>query len=271
MLEIGILLKKYGYWIIFFSIFLDSIGLPLPAIPILIAAGAACAFGTLYSLKVLILAFMAMLLGDLILFLAGRYSGWSILGFLCRFFDNPEACILRSAESFYKHGRLTLLFSKFIPAVNSMAPPMAGSMNMHILEFLGWDVMASLLYLFAFFGLGFFFSHLLAEILAGFTSFTTGIQWILLFGLTLYLIHRLRNYQRSRRYRDVPRIHVDDLEKKVHPHEGLSQVIIADTRSHGYYDPGATRIPGSIRLEPNNLPQEMQQLSRTKEIYLYCT
>ncbi|MFN8008619.1 MAG: VTT domain-containing protein [Terriglobia bacterium] len=271
MLEIGNLLKQYGYWIIFFGIFLDSIGLPLPAIPILIAAGAACALGTLSFSKVIVLAFLAMLLGDCLLFIAGRYSGWSILGFLCRFFDNPEACIMRSAESFYKHGRLTLLFSKFIPAVNSMAAPMAGSMNMHILEFLGWDVLASLLYLVSFFGLGFFFSHLLAEILAGFTSFTTGIQWILLFGLTLFLIHQLRNYHRSRRYRDVPRIHVDDLARKLNPQGGLHGVVVADTRSHGYYDPGAMRIPGSIRLEPNQLPQEMQLLPRDKEIYLYCT
>ena len=271
MLEVGNLLKHYGYWIIFFSIFLDSIGLPLPAVPILIAAGAACAFGTLTFSKVIVLALVSMILGDFLLFLAGRYAGWSILGFLCRFFDNPEACILRSAESFYRHGRLTLLFSKFIPAINSMAPPMAGSMNMRVLEFLGWDIMASFLYIFSFFGLGFFFSHLLAEILAGFTSFKLGIQWILLFCLTLYLVHRLRNYQRSRRFRDVPRIHVEQLAKKLDPLEGQGEVIVADTRSHGYYDSGAMRIPGSVRLEPNNLSKEMKQLPKHKEIYLYCT
>ncbi len=145
-----------------------------------------------------------MLLGDFILFLAGRYTGWAILGFLCRFFDNPEDCILRSAESFYKHGRLTLLFSKFIPAVNTMAPPMAGSMNMKVLEFLGWDFLASCLYVFPFFGLGFFFSHLLTDILLGFTSYTRVVEWILLFCLTLYLIQRLRNYRKTRRFRDVP-------------------------------------------------------------------
>ena len=132
MLEVGNLLKHYGYWIIFFNVFLEAIGLPLPAVPILVAGGAACAFGTLAFSKVISLAIVSMLLGDFILFLAGRYTGWAILGFLCRFFDNPEACILRSAESFYKHGRLTLLFSKFIPAVNTMAPPMAGSMNMRV-------------------------------------------------------------------------------------------------------------------------------------------
>lgn len=271
MLEVGNLLKHYGYWIIFFNVFLEAIGLPLPAVPILVASGAACAFGTLAFSKVISLAIVSMLLGDFFLFLAGRYSGWSILGFLCRFFDNPEDCILRSAESFYKHGRLTLLFSKFIPAVNTMAPPMAGSMNMKVLEFLGWDFLASCLYVFPFIGLGFFFSHLLTEILRGFTSYTQVVEWILLFCLTLYLIQRLRNYRKTRRFRDVPRIHVDELAEKLKSLEGRETIIVADTRSHGYYDAGAMRIPGSIRLEPNSLPQEMQQLSKDKEIYLYCT
>src|SRR4029077_585973 len=99
-------------------------------------------------------------------------------------------------------------------------------------------------------------SHLLAEILVGFTSFTQGFQWILLFCLTLYLIHRLRNYRKSRRFRDVPRIQVDDLGEKLNSQENKEKIIVADTRSHGYYDPGAMRIPGSIRLEPNSLPQE---------------
>ena len=271
MLEVGNLLKHYGYWIIFFNVFLEAVGLPLPAVPILVAGGAACAFGTLAFPKVISLAIASMLLGDFLLFLAGRYTGWAILGFLCRFFDNPEDCILRSAESFYKHGRLTLLFSKFIPAVNTMAPPMAGSMNMKVLEFLGWDFLASCLYVFPFFGLGFFFSHLLAEILLGFTSYTHAVEWILLFGLTLYLIQRLRNYRKSRRFRDVPRIPVEELAEKLNSQENKEKVIVADTRSHGYYDVGAMRIPGSIRLEPNSLPNEMHQLSKDKEIYLYCT
>jgi membrane protein DedA with SNARE-associated domain len=271
MQEVSNLLKHYGYWIIFSNVFLEAIGLPLPAVPILVAGGAACALGTLAFSKVVSIAIVSMLLGDFLLFLAGRYSGWTILGFLCRFFDNPEDCILKSAESFYKHGRLTLLFSKFIPAVNTMAPPMAGSMNMKVWEFLGWDILASCLYVFPFFGLGFFFSHLLAEILLGLTSFTKTVQWILLFGLTLYLIQRLRNYRKSRRFREVPRIHIDELAEKLNSEGSKERIIIADTRSHGYYDAGAMRIPGSVRLEPNSLPQEMQQLSKDKDIYLYCT
>ena len=53
--------------------------------------------------------------------------------------------------------------------------------------------------------------------------------------------------------------------------EGDKEVILADVRSHGYYDPGTQRIAGSIRIEPNRLADELKTLPHDKDIYLYCT
>jgi len=49
------------------------------------------------------------------------------LGLLCRLSANPETCILRSAEYFYRRGKQTLLFAKFIPGINTMSPPLAAA------------------------------------------------------------------------------------------------------------------------------------------------
>ena len=87
-----------------------------------------------------------MLLGDTLLFLAGKWTGWTLLGFLCKVSANPETCILRSAESFYKRGKTTLVIAKFIPGVNTMGPPLAGSMKMPFLQFLRFDLMGAALY-----------------------------------------------------------------------------------------------------------------------------
>jgi rhodanese-related sulfurtransferase len=46
---------------------------------------------------------------------------------------------------------------------------------------------------------------------------------------------------------------------------------LVDVRSHGYYDSGASRIKGSVRIEPNNLNEEIKLLPRGKDIYVYCT
>ena len=50
-----------------------------------------------------------------------------------------------------------------------------------------------------------------------------------------------------------------------------SNILLVDVRSHGYYDADASRIKGSIRIEPNNLLEEIKRLPKDREIYLYCT
>ena len=121
----------------FFIVLAEALGMPVPAAIALVAGGAAAAAGVLSLTRLLLLALLAMLLGDILLFVAGRYMGWSLLGFLCKLSVNPETCILRSAESFYKRGKATLLFAKFIPGINTMAPPLAGSMRMPLDTFCG--------------------------------------------------------------------------------------------------------------------------------------
>ena len=108
------LITHHGYLLIFVVVLAEAIGLPVPAAVALVAGGAAAAAGTLSVPKVLALALLAMLLGDTLLFILGRYMGWGLLGLLCRLSVNPESCILRSAESFYKRGKTTLLILSLI-------------------------------------------------------------------------------------------------------------------------------------------------------------
>jgi len=68
----------------------------------------------------------------------------------------------------------------------------------------------------------------------------------------------------------VPRVQVQELAARLASDEA-SHVLIVDVRSHGYYDSGGARIKGSIRIEPNNLEEEIKNLPRDKDIYLYCT
>ena len=140
---------KHGYLLVFVFVLAEAIGLPVPAALALVAAGAASAGHLLRAPLVLIIAIVAMVLGDTLLFFAGRYSGWALLGILCRVSMNPETCILRSAESFYKRGKETLLFAKFLPGINTMATPRAGSMRMRFGQFLRFDAVGATLYLLA--------------------------------------------------------------------------------------------------------------------------
>ena len=265
------LLDRYGYIILFGSVFLESVGLPIPAVPFMIAAGAAAALGSLKLPAVLLTALVAMLLGDTLLFLVGKRAGWWILGLICRLSVNPETCILRSAESFYRRGRLTLVLAKYIPGISTMAPPLAGSLRMKGRHFLIFDFLGTLLYILPFLGIGYFFSRGIERIVSRLHSLNQIALWLFVLGVAAYGIYRIRLYLKNRLYRVVPRVTVEQLAEKLADGELSKAILIADVRSHGYYEDRAQRIKGSIRLEPAAISDHLKILPKDKEIYLYCT
>ena len=260
----------HGYLLIFLLCLAEACGLPVPAAVALVAAGAAASTGLLYAPIAVGLAVCALVLGDCMLFVLGRYMGWKLLGFLCRLSINPESCILRSAESFYKRGKVTLLFAKFVPGVNTMVPPLAGSMKMRLWQFLKFDVAGVLFYVLAYGTLGYLFRDFLQAITHGFQTASHILWEVLLVSAFVYIGYRVLLYFKHSAYGVVPRVQVDEIARMLQSEEA-SDILLVDVRSHGYYDPGATRIKDSIRIEPNNLSEEVKNLPRDKRIYLYCT
>jgi len=263
-------MAQHGYALIFGLLLAEALGLPFPAAIALVAAGAAVASHTLSGPTVLLAAVIALLLGDSVQFWLGRYTGWALLGFLCRVSVNPETCILRSAESFYKRGKLTLVIAKFIPGINSMAAPLAGSMRMRFEQFLRLELAGALLYSTTYLLVGYVARDFLAAVLRGFHAAGRAMEAVVLAALIAYAVYRVVQYRKYRMYRIIPRAQVQELAARLASEEA-GRVLIVDVRSHGYYDRGAERILGSIRIEPNNLEEEIKNLSKDKDIYLYCT
>ena len=249
---------------------MEAIGLPVPGALALLAGGAAAAAGGLHPAAAFGVAIGAMLLGDTTLYIAGRLSGWTLLGFLCGLSLSPEVCILRSAKWFYKRGRTTLLFAKSLPGVNTMAPPLAGSMHMRASQFLRFDFGGVLLYTLAYGALGYLFRDVFRMLAGGLQAFSRAVGWVVLIGVIGFVCYRAWLYARYRLNRSVRRVRVSDVEARLKL-EGAPDIIIADVRSHGYYDEGEQRVRGSIRIEPNNLEAFIETLPKDTPIYLYCT
>ena len=260
----------HGYLLVFLIVFAESCGLPAPAALALVAAGAAADAHLFYAPATLLSAAAGIMLGDVLLFLLGRYTGWALLGFLCSVSLNPETCILRSAEFFYKRGRATLLFIKFIPGVSTMAAPLAGSMKMKLAQFLELDFAGAVFYISAYWFAGYLFRGVVAKLAPGFQTATRTAAVLLLIAILALVIYRAAQFFRYRSSGLAPRVAVAQVMLRL-ASEGNGDVIIADVRSHGYYDPGTKRIAGSIRIEPNKLREELHLLPRDKDIYLYCT
>ena len=268
-------LEHHGYAVLATIIFLAACGLPLPASLALLTVGAAAARHFLRVDLALLLAVTAGVSGDLLLFLGGRYTGWWLLAFLCRLSANPESCTFRAANYFYRKGSRTLLFAKFIPGLGAMAAPLAGSLQMRFARFIRLDVLGNLLYCAAWFLFGYVLSDsilLVEEILA-----TASHIVLIVVGLAViaYAIAFLVFTLRARRYDRIQRISAADLAARLSEQDPGRIMLIADVRSHGYYDPGTQRIKNSIRVEPNRLHAEIAALTEFMqpecEIYIYCS
>lgn len=260
------LLTKFGYPILALIVFVEAIGLPVPAAPALLAVGAACAKGVLSPTVGIVVAVCSMMTADIILFMLGRHTGWWLLGLLCRVSVNPEACIYSSATYFHKRGRTALLFAKFLPAINTMAPPMAGSMNMHPAVFLRYDLGGALFYVLSYGLLGYAFHTAIGEVTEWLATLGRAAMFILASALAAYFAYRIWRARKVRQSNNIPRVSVDDLAARL-----SDDILIADVRSHGYYDSNAERILGSVRVEPNRLPEILMDLPKNREVYLYCS
>jgi rhodanese-related sulfurtransferase len=207
-----------------------------------------------------------MLTGDTLMYLLGRKTGWWLLGVLCRLSLNPESCILRSADSFYRRGRKLLVVAKFIPGINTMAPPLAGSMQMRFLLFLRLDMLGAALYIGMYFAIGFAFSGALKAITQGYRTFGRLLSGVAAALVMLYLAVQLWFWIKERALRPVAfAIPAEAAE------DSLAGAQIYDVRSHGYFDANAVRIKGSKRLDPNALHQDPATLDLSNRVYLYCT
>ena len=269
-MDLYLLMARHGYALTFGLLLAEAIGLPFPAAIALVAAGAAVGAHALWGPYVLAAALTALLLGDTAQFWLGRYMGWALLGFLCHVSINPETCILRSAESFYKRGKITLVIAKFIPGVNTMAAPLAGSMKMRFSQFLRLDFAGALVYSLTYLLVGYVSRDFLAALLRGFHAAGRAMEGVIVAALAVYAIYRIVQYRKNKTYSVVPRIQVEELARRLASQDG-GRVQIVDVRSHGYYDSGSSRIKNSIRIEPNNLEEEIKNLPKDKDIYLYCT
>lgn len=270
MTDMLLLMARHGYALTFCILLAEAIGFPVPAAIALVVAGSAVATHVLSVPAVILAATAALLLGDVAMFWMGRYTGWALLGFLCRLSVNPETCILRSAESFYKRGKTTLMIAKFIPGINTMAAPLAGSMKMRFSQFLGLDFAGALLYSAAYLFVGYLSRDFLTATLRGFHAAGRAMEGIVIVALAVYVVYRIVQLAKYQKYDVVPRVQVEELSARLAAGDAV-HIQIADVRSHGYYDRGAERIQGSIRIEPNNLEEEIKHLPKDKDIYLYCT
>jgi rhodanese-related sulfurtransferase len=163
-----------------------------------------------------------------------------------------------------------LLFAKFVPGINTIAAPLAGSMNMRFVRFFVLDLLGASFYVVVWCGVGFVFSDFIAPLTSGYQAGGRIAMWLFAAAITIYFGYHIWVLMKAQASSYVPRVSVSEIARRLYSdlHHDMA---VFDVRSHGYYSRNASRIKDSVRLEPNTILQGIESLPRDKEIILYCT
>jgi len=162
---LALIIQQYGiltYVILFIIIFIETGLVVMPLLPgdsMLFAAGALAAIGSMNLFTLLIVAYLAAILGDTANYFIGKKIGKKILAKEEVRFINKEYLI--KAQKFYeKHGSMTIVIARFIPIIRTFAPFVAGIGEMNYSKFIPYNMIGGGLWVSLFLGGGYFFGNL---------------------------------------------------------------------------------------------------------------
>src|SRR3984893_17644712 len=139
-------LLHHGYVVLLAWVFAEQIGVPVPSLPILLAAGALAGSGQFSFVASLLLSVGASLTADSIWYVLGRVKGIKVLQLLCKISLEPDSCVRRTEGVVSREGARSLVFAKFLPGVGAVAPPLAGVFHLRMWRFMMFDSMGTLLW-----------------------------------------------------------------------------------------------------------------------------
>jgi len=153
---------QYGNWtyLIFFIIIFCETGLVvtpfLPGDSLLFIAGTFCALGSLHLGWLLIILSAAAILGNTVNYAIGSYIGPRVFYMEdSRFFKKEY--LNRTHAFFDKYGPITIVIGRFLPIIRTFAPFLAGVGSMSYGQFLTYNIIGCVLWIFLFTLGGYFF------------------------------------------------------------------------------------------------------------------
>src|SRR5436190_2484497 len=258
-------LIRHGYAVLFGWVLLEQMGLPIPAAPLLIAAGALARAGKMNLTFAVALAFVAVILADLFWYSLGRYRGGRILKLLCRISLEPDSCVRRTENLFVRRGVHALLVAKFVPGLNTAAPSLAGIFRMPVRRFMVYDSLGALFWVVTVTSLGLMFSDQLEQIALRWGGWLVAV---LAGSLVAYVLWKFIQRRRFLRRLRIARITPKELMDKLTAGENIS---IVDLRQPMDIEAFPQMIPGALRIAMEEIEDRHGEIPRDRDVVLYCS
>jgi membrane protein DedA with SNARE-associated domain/rhodanese-related sulfurtransferase len=260
-------LVRHGESVLFVAVLAEQVGLPIPAIPVLLAAGALAGAGKMNASLAVGLALAACLVGDVIWYELGRHRGRHVLNVLCRIALEPDSCVRRTENVFTRHGVRSLIIAKFIPGLSTVAPALAGLFGVSLERFLLYNGLGALVWIAAFVVPGYVFSGQLERIAEEAARLGGWLMVVLGGSLAAYIVYKYIHRQHLLRSLRIARISPEELKRMM---DAGHEPVIVDLRQSLDLEADPYTIPGALRLTVDELERRHHEIPRDRDVVLFC-
>ena len=266
--NLSAIISQYGLAVVFGNVLLEQLGVPLPAIPTLVMAGALAANGQLSLTAVIVTATIACILADGVWYLAGRFLGNRVMKTLCRISITPDSCVSQTQSRFERWGVNALVIAKFIPGLSLIAPPLAGATGIGWARYLLFNTLGTVLWVGAFVGSGTLLGPQIGRLLAYAEKF--GAVAVVILGALLAAYIAFKWWERRAFYSMLraARISVEELHRLM---DAGHAPLVVDVRSWTARAMEPRSIPGALHVTLQSFHEHLKDLPRDREIIVYCT
>ncbi|HMD32821.1 MAG TPA: DedA family protein/thiosulfate sulfurtransferase GlpE [Candidatus Acidoferrales bacterium] len=267
MNEILQFVSRHGYVVILVWAFAEQAGMPVPALPLLLCAGALAGMGRMNLFAAASVAVLGALASDGLWYTLGRRRGIRVLKMLCRISLEPDSCVRNTQGVFARYGARSLMVAKFVPGLGAAAPPLAGVVRMPLHRFILFDFLGASLWAWTYLSIGYIFSDQLEDVAMRGGRIGGTLLVLIASACAAFLIWKFARRQRFLRSLRLDRITPEELRTKMDQGE---QVVVVDLRHPMSIEADPELIPGAIWIDPETIGAHSSELPRDRDIILYC-
>jgi len=260
------LIHQYGLGFVFLNVLALQAGLPLPAYPTLIVAGALAAMGGTPAYQLVGVGVAGALIADTGWYAAGRRFGLRILSTLCRMSLSQDTCVRQTESIFQRFGPSSMLVAKFVPGFASVATALAGAIHLNYATFVAFDMVGAALWVGAGVGLGYVFHNAVGDVMMKLSSLGEYGLMLVVAVFVLWILSKwLRRHLFIKQLR-MDRVTVHELRTLI---EAQKVGALVDVRSP-LTQAATGRIPGARAIDMNRIADGLKGVPVEGEVIVYC-
>jgi membrane protein DedA with SNARE-associated domain/rhodanese-related sulfurtransferase len=267
MNEVSAFVSQHGEILVFAVVLAEQIGLPLPAVPVLLVAGALAGGGKIDLTGAIVLSVVACMAGDLFWYELGRRRGRRALNLLCRVSLEPDSCVRRTENFFTRHGVRSLVLAKFIPGLSTLAPALAGLFRISMQRFLLYNGLGAVLWTLAFIIPGYLLSDQIERLAEEAERLGSWLASIFGAGVAAYIMYKYIHRRLLLRELRIARITAEEVKQMM---DNGHELLVVDLRGALDHEADPYTIRGALHMTAEELEQRHHEIPRHKDVILFC-